>query len=210
MRKIDIGSWKRRTTFEYFKDFEDPFFNLTAPVDAGSLYRFAKANDLSFALMSLHCSLQAANSIPELRLRIIGDEVVEFDRIHATQTILNADDTFSFCYFEYLPDPFDFVRAGKVSLDKYRGLKTFDVEDERLDLIYYSVIPWVSFTSFKHASRHDNRQSVPRMVFGKLYRDGERHMMPHSVEVHHALADGLHVGRYFEALQTTMDAVGNL
>ncbi|MBK8809254.1 MAG: chloramphenicol acetyltransferase [Acidobacteria bacterium] len=210
MRKIDIGSWKRRTTFEYFKDFEDPFFNLTAPVDAGSLYRFAKANDLSFALMSLHCSLQAANSIPELRLRIIGDEVVEFDRIHATQTILNADDTFSFCYFEYHPNPIDFVRAGKVSLDKYRGLKTFDVEDERLDLIYYSVIPWVSFTSFKHASRHDNRQSVPRMVFGKLYRDGERHMMPHSVEVHHALADGLHVGRYFEALQTTMDAVGNL
>jgi len=49
----------------------------------------------------------------------------------------------------------EFDRAGREALEKYKRLKTFDVERDRLDLIYYSVIPWVSFTSFKHASRID-------------------------------------------------------
>jgi chloramphenicol O-acetyltransferase type A len=210
MREVPIENWKRRSTYEFFKDFEDPFFNLTAPVDVTAPLGFCKANGLSFALNSVYCSLRAANSIPELKLRIVGGKVVEFEKIHATQTVLNDDETFSFCYFEYLNDPFEFDRAGRASLDKYKLLKTFDVETDRLDLIYYSVIPWVSFTSFKHASRHDNRQTVPRMVYGKLYQSAGRMLLPHSVEVHHALADGLHVGQYFEALQATMDGFGKL
>ena len=81
------------------------------------------------------------------------------------------------------------------------------VEAERIDLIYYSVIPWVSFTSFKHANSGDNRQTVPRMVFGKMFEDGSRRLMPFSVEVHHALMDGYHVGRYFKLFQEKLDSV---
>ncbi len=210
MQYVDLERWERKTTFEYFKDFEDPFFNLTANVDATAIYRFSKENGLSFALISLFCSLRAANGIREFRLRFDGERVAEFGAIHATHTVLNDDDTFSFCYFEYLSDPFEFDRAGKESVEEYKRLKSFDVENDRLDLIYYSVIPWVSFTSFKHAGRHDNRHSVPRLVFGKTFDDMGRIKMPHSVEVHHALVDGLHVGRYFESFQETMDAIAEI
>ncbi len=199
---INIENWNRKTTYEFFKDYEDPFFNITANLDVTALYDFCKENNLSFSLANLFYSLQTANEIKEFRFRFFEDKLVEFDKIHATQTILNEDETFSFCYFESKDTIFDFDEAGKAAVEKYKKLKTFDVESDRVDLIYYSVIPWVSFTSFKHAVRADNRQTVPRMVFGRMFEDGGgRKKIPHSVEVHHALLDGFHVGKYFQRLQ---------
>lgn len=205
MKFVDLENWKRRGSYEYFKDYDNPFFNITANLDATELYRFCKANNLSFSLANLFYSLQAANEIEEFRQRILNGKLVEFDMIHATQTILQPDETFSFCYFENCGDVFDFNERGKAAVEKYKRLKTFDVESDRLDLLYYSVIPWISFTSFKNAMRLDERQTIPRMVFGKMFDDGERKRLPHSVEVHHAIADGLHVGKYFIALQEKMD-----
>jgi chloramphenicol O-acetyltransferase type A len=86
------------------------------------------------------------------------------------------------------------IASGKAARDKYKALRSFDVESDRFDLIYYSVIPWVSFTSFKHASRLDRTQTIPRIVFGKIFRDGDRMLMPLSVEANHTVMDGIHVG----------------
>lgn len=206
-REIDIDHWERKTTFEFFKDYEDPFFNITANLDVTRLYRFCKENGLAFSLAGLFYAMETANEFRELRLRMIDEKVVEFDRIHATQTFLNDDETFSFSYFEMQPDVFDFDAAGRIAREKYKALKTFDVEAKRIDLIYFSVIPWVSFTSFKHASRFDNRQTVPRMVFGKIFDSGEQKLMPFSVEVHHALVDGVHIGKFFNRFQEKLNAL---
>src|SRR5688572_12037538 len=172
-REIDIDTWERRSTYEFFRDYADPFFNITANLDVTRLYRFCKTNGLAYSLAVLFFSLKTANQIREFRLRIVDGKVVEFEKIDATQTVLNDDETFSFCYFESTDDIFEFDRLGKLSYEKYKELKTFDVEADRLDLIYFSAIPWVSFTSFKHANRGD-RCPVPRMVFGKMFDSGEQ------------------------------------
>lgn len=202
---VDTETWARRATYEFFKDYEDPFFNFCANIDVTSIYRTCKANGLSFSLASLFASLRAANEIREFRIRLVVDRLVEFDKIHATQTILNDDETFSFAYFELTDDVITFDREGKAARETYKALKTFDVETERFDLIYYSVIPWVSFTSFKHASRLDKRMTIPRIVFGKAFDSAGRKLMPVSVEANHAIMDGYHVGRFFETFQRTAD-----
>lgn len=156
-------------------------------------------------MAGLFYSNQTTNEIPEFRLRLKDGKVFEYERVEATQTILNDDETFSFCYFESKPTVHEFDEAGKLAREKYKRLKTFDVESDRLDLIYYSVIPWVSFTSFKHAGRFDNRQTVPRIVFGKIFDYGGGKKMPVSVEVNHAMMDGLHVGKFFNQFQAKID-----
>jgi chloramphenicol O-acetyltransferase type A len=45
------------------------------------------------------------------------------------------------------------------------------------------------------------------MVFGKIFDDGPRRMMPFSVEVHHALVDGVHVGKFFNLFQEKLNSV---
>jgi chloramphenicol O-acetyltransferase type A len=205
--EIDIAAWNRRSTFEYFKNFEDPFFNMTANVDVTALYQFCKLESVSFSLACVYFSQAALNNIREFRLRLLNEAAVEYDHVEATQTILNDDETFSFCYFKRQADLKAFNAAGLAAREKYRELKTFDVESNRIDLIYYSVIPWVSFTSFKHASRFDNRNTVPRIVFGKTFAENEKLKMPISVEAHHAMMDGIHVGKYFQGLQRLLDSV---
>lgn len=204
---LDIERWPRRSAYEFFKDYADPFFNITANVDVTRLDEFCRANDLRFSLAALFHAIQAVNEIREFRLRLIGDEIVEFETIHATQTILNDDESFSFCYFENRETVFDFDTAGKAALEKYKRLKTFDVESDRLDLVYCSVIPWISFTSFKHASRLYRRQTVPRIVFGKMFNENGVVKMPVSVEVNHAMVDGLHVGRFFTIYQQKLNDI---
>lgn len=206
-RELDIERWERKAAFDFFKDHEDPFFNITANLNVTRLYNFCKEKGLAFSLASLFYSLEAANETREFRLRFKGESVVEFDRIDATQTILNDDNTFSFCYCPMQPTVFEFDAAGKAAREKYKALRTFDVESDRVDLIYYSVIPWVSFTAFKHAGTANNRQSVPRIVFGKIFGEGTEKKMPLSVEVHHALMDGFHVGKYFNLFQEKIDNV---
>lgn len=206
-REVDIESWERKSTYEFFLNYPDPFFNIAANLDVTRLYRFCKDNGLAYSLAALFLSLQSANEIREFRLRMIDDRVVEFDRVEATQTILNEDETFSFCYFPLKDDIFEFDRSGKAAREKYLALKTFDVERDRLDLIYYSAIPWISFTSFKHASPGDNRRTVPRMVFGKMFDEGPTKKMPFSVEAHHALVDGVHVGKLFNLFQQKIDSL---
>jgi len=90
-QELDIASWNRLATYEFFRDYKDPYFNITANLDVTELHRFCKNNDLSFAFNALFFSVQTANAIREFRLRLKDGKVVEFDTIHATQTILNDD-----------------------------------------------------------------------------------------------------------------------
>lgn len=205
-REIELDTWERKATFEFFREYKDPFFNIAANVDVSRLYLFCKSAGLPFSIAALFCSITAANEIREFRLRMIDEKIVEYDFIEATQTILNDDNTFSFCYFPLRDTMEEFVESGRAAREKYAALRSFDVESARLDLVYYSVIPWVSFTSFKHANSGNNRQTVPRMVFGKMFEQGGRRLMPFSVEVHHALMDGYHVGAYFNRFQENLDS----
>lgn len=206
-KELDIATWPRRATYDFFRDYEDPFFNFTANIDVTALYPFCKERGIAFSLAALYYSLLTANGIREFRLRKVAGKLVEFDLIHATQTILNDDETFSFAYFEMQNDVADFDRMGKAAREKYLELKSFDVETGRSDLIYYSVIPWVSFTSFKHASRLDREQTIPRIVFGKIFDDRDRKLMPVSVEANHMIMDGFHVGRFFNLYQEHLDSI---
>ena len=76
-----------------------------------------------------------------------------------------------------------------------------DPRTGRYDLIHYSTLPWIKFTSISHARKISRMDSIPQMVFGKYFKDGATSKMPFSIEVHHALIDGYHVAKYHEKFQ---------
>ena len=202
---VDLNSWSRRKAFEFFKDYPDPFFNVTVNVEVTRLVPFCRERDISLAAACVFYSQKSANSVREFRIRLLKGTPVEFESVEATQTLLHEDESFTFCYLKGCPDVGSFSENARKAIEKYRKLNTFDVESGRLDLIYYSVIPWMSFTSFKHASKLDREATVPRIVFGKYYKDGGRLLMPLSVEVNHIIADGIHVGKYVDRIQAYFD-----
>jgi len=207
MKTLDLESWKRRSHYEFFRTFDKPFFNICAEVDVTTVtVACRRPGGPSFFLATLHCSLGAANAVEEFRLRIRGDEVVLHEVIHGGSTVLMPDETFAFAYVDYDPDFDRFQAAGRQAIEVTRqGAGGLDNRSDQDAMIHYSVIPWVAFTSFSHARRFGTEDSVPKIVFGKRHSVGERQLLPVSVEVHHALVDGLHVGRFFEGFQGALD-----
>ena len=59
----------------------------------------------------------------------------------------------------------------------------------------------MSFTSFEHAMRNHPSDSIPRIVWGKFFEINGKMQMPLSVQVHHAVVDGRHVGKYFQKIE---------
>lgn len=209
-RYLDLESWPRRGAFEFFRGFDNPFFNLCTELETAPLVDFCRANPgASFFLAYTYLSLRAANEVEPFRYRLEGDRVRVHERIHGGTTVLLEDERFVFAYFDYVEDFAAFHAAARAAIERVKaGAGEFDPRDDRDDLIHYSTLPWVAFTSFSHARRWRTGDSVPKIVFGKGQEREGRHLLPISVEVHHALMDGLHVGRYLETLQRHLSNPG--
>lgn len=206
MKIINLENWERKSQFNFFKNYEDPFFNITATLNVTNLYRFCKEHKLSFFLASLYIANKAMNEIPAFKLRLKEGNVVEFDEIHIDSTVLNSDETFSFCHFEAYSTIFEFVNNANKVIDNLRNgiVDTSHVYD--IDVAHSTTIPWVSITGFKHARNGNEKEiGIPKIVFGKFYEENESKIMPFSVEVHHALMDGIHVGLLFTNMQQIID-----
>ncbi|GAB4185027.1 MAG: chloramphenicol acetyltransferase [Wenzhouxiangellaceae bacterium] len=201
---LDLERWPRREQYELFRHYEQPFFNICAPLDVTALAAYCRQRELSFFIASLFLSTLAVNAVEAFRYRLREDGVVIHDQIDAGSTVLRQDDTFTFGYFEYHPNFSRFNALARQQLDSIQAGGSLDPRDDRDDLIHYSVIPWLVFTSFAHARRLVPLDSVPKIVFGRYSESAERLTMPVSVEVHHALMDGLHVAHYFEQFQQAL------
>jgi len=201
---LDLGTWPRRTHYEFYLGYDYPFFNVCTDVPVTTLYRRAREpGGPSFFLATLYLSLRAANQQEEFRLRLRDGGVWQHDRVHAGSTVLRPDQTFAFAHFDFVDSYREFEERGRATIAKINErAPTLEAED-RDDEIYFSVLPWIRFTSFVNP-RPSPAESVPKVVFGKHFeRDGER-WMPVSIEVHHALVDGLHVGRFLERLEAEL------
>lgn len=200
---LDTESWSRRQQFHFFKGYDQPFFNVCANLDVTDLLRLCRSRKGSpFSFAYLYLALRAANELEPFRYRLRGDRVLVHDRIGLGTTILMDGERFAFCYFE-LEDGFArFAEKAAAAVESLRADGgRLEAREDRDDLIHSSVLPWISFTSFSHARKWDRQDSTPKIVFGKYFEEGGRFRMPVSVEVHHALMDGVHVGRYFERLE---------
>ncbi len=202
---IDIERWPRRESFYFYKDFEIPFFNITAELDVSRLVEYCQVHQLSFFLASLFAATRTANTIEAFRYRLSGDEVLCFGKVHCGSTILYDDNSFGFCYFEYVDELHAFCQNGQQEIENQKQQRGMDPRDDRLDMLHFSIIPWIRFTGFQHARRLRHADSIPKIVFGKYAQLEGRYRMPLSVEVHHALMDGYHVGQYFKEIQKWMD-----
>jgi chloramphenicol O-acetyltransferase type A len=194
--------WPRREHFELFKTYEYPHFSLCANVEITAFRNYVKKTGISFHIAVVYLLARTANQIPEFRYRIRGDAVVEHDVVHPSSTIMGNNGVFSFCSLQYVDDFSTFARMSAIKIADVQQRPRLAEEDTgRDDLLFLTVIPWVSFTGFTHPMRLDTSDSVPRIAWGKYFEDGERTKMPLGVQGHHALMDGLHAGRFYEIAQ---------
>jgi len=201
MRTIDQENWPRREHFEFFTTWDYPHFNMCANVDLTAFYPAVKSRGASFTVGIVYALARAANAIPEFRRRIRAGQVVEHEIVHPATTILGKDDLFGFCTMEYDQDFSSFAALAAKRIACVKDCPSVNSDPAEDNLLYMTSIPWVSFTSFMHPLHLHPVDSVPRFAWGKFFEDGASLKMPLSVQGHHALMDGLHMGRYYAEVQ---------
>jgi len=205
-RTIDIENWDRKEQFLFFRDYDDPFFGLSAGLDVTRLLAYTRSQGYSFFAACLFASQSQVNRIPEFRYRIRRSDVIAFDEVLAGSTILKDNQTFTFCYFDHYPAFRDFNLHVIQRVAACREPDTLLVDqDHHLAQVHYSVIPWIYFTGLSHPRNYGTADSIPKIVFGKYEDQGGRMLMPLSVEAHHALLDGFHMGLYFKGFQAIIN-----
>jgi chloramphenicol O-acetyltransferase type A len=209
MTEIDITTWPRKKHFKVFNSFDYPHFNLCANVDITSLYTLIKSKGNSLHTTLVYIISRTANDYPEFRWRIRKDKVVEHDIVHPSASILSADDLFSFCTMRFYQAFGEFYPNAEATIEHTKLHPTLEDEPGKDDLLFLTSIPWVSFTGIMHPIHMHPVDSIPRFAWGKFFRENDRVMLPLSVQVHHALMDGFHVGRFYQKLQQYLDTPGS-
>lgn len=199
MREIDLETYPRRSHYEFFKAMAFPYVGLTANVDVTDLVTAAKAQGGSPFLACLWAAANAANAVPELRQRMVGERIVEYDHCDTAHTVALPDETFCNCATDCRMSFGEFLRYGKARQEEAKTHHGFvQPGTDETGLIFVSCVPWVEFTQVIQPVPIP-ADSNPRIVFGKFFKAGERTMMPLSIQCNHALVDGLHLGKFYRA-----------
>lgn len=212
-RDIPLASWPRRAALEHFHRMAQPAFSVTVPVDVTGLRERAATHGATPWLAYHHAALEAANTVDGMRQAMLADGsgVREFATIHASTTVLREDGSFGFVTLPRESSLAVFAARAKPNVERVRRAAgdlfaaddPGDVREETL--VHMTALPWLAFTAFTHArGTGDDR---PKVAFGRFREEGGRLLMPVAVDVHHALCDGVHVGRFFQQFQANLDAI---
>ena len=206
---LNTDTWARRDAFEYFRAFDKPYFSVcvrldVAPLRAALAVRSAGAAG-GLMLACYHLALCTANAQQPFRLRLENGRVRIHDVVHGSTTVLRPDESFGFAYLQHNTDYTQFVSQAAVQINAARERQAaFEPRVDEAALLHFTTLPWLHFSSFSHARNWGREDSVPKLAFGRIETQGPHQWMPCSVEVHHALVDGLHVGRYVQALEAAL------
>lgn len=203
---IDMNTWPRAGLFKLFRGYDKPQYALTSRIDVSHLLA-RKADGISSYRACLWAIGVGIHAVPELCMRFRGDTVVRHDAISLSMTVSRPNGSFG---YGYVPHHADFAaydadsakRIAAVAAGENLGANNGEADD----VAYASCLPWLDYTAFNNALSGPD-DCIPRVSWGKFVDHGTKTDMAMTLEVHHALVDGAHIGAYFAAVQTALDSI---
>ena len=204
---LDIEKWARRDLFDFFRSYDNPYFNICTRLDITGVSRYMRSHpSISISLALHYAALRAANETEPFKYRLQDGKVLIYEVVHGGTIVLQPNESFNFAYFDYHEDFGKFIAGAQQSVEEASLVNRPLQPDPSENRLHFTVLPWLAFTSFAHARNLRREESIPKIAFGKFTKEDERTFIPFSVEVHHALMDGLHVGRFVARVQELLDS----
>lgn len=196
---IDMEKDPRCGQFAYFRGMTFPFAGLTVEMDITDM--MAARDGRPFFLSMLYAAVRAANAVPQLRRRILPDgRVAEYDWCAPSYTAMKSDGVYVYCNVEGALPYDEFVAQGQRRQREVLERGTLTEDGDVLSYFFVSSLPWMHYSQLQHPAESPD-DSNPRISWGKYVTVNGRTTLPVSLFVNHALADGLHISRFFLNLE---------
>ena len=202
---INMEEDPRSGQFAYFRGMTFPFAGLTVEMDITDM--MAARDGRPFFLSMLYAAVRAANAVPQLRRRILPDgRVAEYDWCAPSYTAMKSDGVYVYCNVEGALPYDEFVAQGQRRQREVLERGTLTEDGDVLSYFFVSSVPWVHYSQLQHPAESPD-DSNPRISWGKYVTVNGRTTLPVSLFVNHALADGLHISRFFMNLEEELAAM---
>ena len=207
---IDMSREPRSGQFAYVSALADPWAGATVMVDITDFLSAIREKGLPFFLSFLFAVTRAGNAVPELRRRLLPDgTVVEYDLCQPSYTAMKPDGAYVYVDVDGgIADIRAFCAQGKANQATAIEKGVLAEGGDVLDHFFISSVPWLPYVQIKLPGGMPG-DSHPRISWGQYREENGRVRIPVTLYVHHALADGLHISRFFENLRRELDAITN-
>lgn len=207
MYAISLSDWDRREAAAFFGALDFPFYSISWRVDVTRLHAAAKREGRSFYLSMVYEVVAALDSVEAFRYKLRGDTVVRHERLSPSFTVPFGQDRFKIVGVDSRPgeDRAAFCARAQAQADAQTFQFPPTEQEQRDDWVFLSCLPWLDFLSLTNETNLDRDDSIPRVSWGRFVPEEERLRLTVALQVNHRLIDGVHIGRFAEALQTRLD-----
>ncbi len=202
---IDKESYYRKGVFRHFSVDCKCSVSITARVDVTELKKRSDETGTKFYLNFLYILAKVLNSREDYRMGYLWqtDTLICYDRINPTQYVFHDDtETCTPVYTEYFEDYEKFYKGALDDLEKAKSTREYGLDtSNHPNWFDASFISWLSYDSLNIELPDGHLFFAPIINWGKYRKEGERLMMPVTVRLNHAIADGYLVAKVFKLLE---------
>lgn len=203
---IDRNAWSRMPYFYYFTKMLPTGYSLTVEVDITNTYHTVKREGKKFFPAYLYLASRLISQQQEFRIAEQNGQLGYYEVLHPSYACFHEDDkTMSSLWTEYDSDFETFYSNYMEDQRKYEGNHGIVAKADLPDNNYMvGTLPWTQFSSYVSVPYGIGSNYFPVLQAGRFFDKGDRKMMPLSITVHHAVADGYHVGLFLQKFQEGM------
>jgi chloramphenicol O-acetyltransferase type A len=194
-KKIDIENWERKEHFKVFTEKTPCSYNI-------------KTNSLKFYPYIISIIAKAVNKHAEFRTAYNSKgELGIYDYLNPSYTVMNEqNENFISIWSAYNHDQAVTYENIIKDIDQFKNCSGISPKpDTPENVLNISAIPWVSFTGFNLNLYSGQDYFLPIFTIGKFFNQDSETLLPLSIQVHHAVADGFHVSRLINDIQNMIN-----
>lgn len=206
--KVDLNEWNRGRLFKTYIDNMRIVMSLTVDVDVTNLIQFCEKNNLKFYPSMLWIVSKVVNSHDEFKYawNDKGD-LIKWNFISPSYTEFHKEDeSFTKLVTEFSDDLFEFHVRFMLDKENHKRDRGF-LENQPLNFFDVSCLPWVKYSHFDVHVFDEGKFLAPVITWGKFEKVQGKHIMPLTMNIHHAVADGFHLCRFFNEVQEVINAL---
>ena len=202
---IDKETYYRKGVFRHFTEDCKCSTSITSRIDVTELVTHSKNTGTKFYVNFLDILSKVMNSREDYRMGYLWqtDELICYDVINPTQYVFHEDtETCTPVYTKYDEDYEKFYAAALLDVEEAKKTREYG-----LDIVNHpnwfdaSFISWLSYDSLHLELPDGNLYFAPIINWGKYREENGRLVMPVTVRLNHAIADGYLVANVFRLLE---------
>lgn len=207
---IDKETYYRKGVFRHFTQDCKCSTSITARIDVTDLVQYSKKTSTKFYINFLYILSKVLNSRDDYRMAYQwqNEQLICYDVINPIQYVFHEDtETCTPVYTEYYEDYKTFYDKAILDVERAKETRDYGLDSENHPNWFdASYISWLSYDSMNIELPDGYLYFLPIVNWGKYREESERLMMPVSVRLNHAIADGYLVANVFRLLEKEISA----